>query len=63
MGATKDVDAIIQLREVEALANGEPFWDARDAVNARFKDEALYITYLFGKEQVFLRPEWEQLFK
>ena len=36
MGATKDVDAVIQLREVEALANDEPFWDARDAVNAQF---------------------------
>jgi hypothetical protein len=60
MGATKDVDAIIRMVELDALVNDEGFWDARDAVNARFKDEGLYITHLFQEDQVFLRPEWEQ---
>lgn len=58
-GTTKDVDAIIRLVELDALVNDEGFWDARDAVNERFKDEGLYITHLF-QDQVFLRPEWEQ---
>lgn len=60
VGATKDVDAIIRLVELDALVNDEVFWDARDAVNERFKDEGLYITHLFQEDQVFLRPEWEQ---
>lgn len=60
VGTTKDVDAIIRLVELDALVNDEGFWDARDAVNERFKDEGLYITHLFQEDQVFLRPEWEQ---
>lgn len=60
VGATKDVDAIIRMVELDALVNDEGFWDARDAVNLRFKDEGLYITHLFQEDQVFLRPEWEQ---
>ena len=60
VGATKDVDAIVRLIELDTLVNDEGFWDARDAVNERFKDEGLYITHLFQEDQVFLRPDWEQ---
>ncbi len=60
VGSTKDVDAIIRLVELDALVNDEGFWDARDAVNERFKEEGLYITHLFQEDQVFLRPDWEQ---
>lgn len=60
VGATKDVDAIIRMVELDALVKDEGFWDARDAVNARFKDEGLYITHLFQEDQVFLRPDWER---
>ena len=35
-----------------------PFWDARDAVNERFKSEGLYITHLFPETEVFLRQDW-----
>lgn len=59
-GSTKDVDAIIRLVELDVLVNDKGFWDARDAVNERFKDEGLYITHLFQEDQVFLRPDWEQ---
>lgn len=34
------------------------FWDARDAVNERFKSEGLYITHLFSESEVFLRHDW-----
>ena len=59
-GATKDVDAIIRLGELNELVNDSGFWDARDAVNLLFKEEGLYITHLFQEDQVFLRPDWEQ---
>lgn len=55
---TQDVDAIIPNDQVQALANDLGFWDARDAVNERFKSEGLYITHLFPESQVFLRREW-----
>lgn len=58
-GTTKDIDAIIPMRELGVLVADDGFWDARDAVNERFKGEGLYITHLFQEDQVFLRPDWE----
>jgi len=55
---TQDVDAIIPDEQVKAFANDLRFWDARDAVNKRFKSEGLYITHLFPEREVFLRREW-----
>jgi len=56
--ATQDVDAIIPDEQVQALADDLRFWDARDAVNERFKSEGLYITHLFPEREVFLRRQW-----
>lgn len=56
--ATQDVDAIIPNDQVQALADDMHFWDARDAVNMRFKTEGLYITHLFPESEVFLRVDW-----
>jgi hypothetical protein len=56
--ATQDVDAIIPNDRVQALADDMRFWDARDAVNERFKSEGLYITHLFPESEVFLRIDW-----
>lgn len=58
-GATQDVDVIIPLIALDRMVNDGQFWDARDAVNEKFKDEGLYITHLFQEDQVFLRPDWE----
>lgn len=55
---TQDVDAIIPNQQVQALADDLRFWDARDAVNERFKSEGLYITHLFPESEVFLRRQW-----
>ena len=44
--------------QVQALADDLRFWDARDAVNERFKSEGLYITHLFPENDVFLRRDW-----
>ena len=55
---TQDVDAIIPNDQVQALADDLRFWDARDAVNERFKSEGLYITHLFPESEVFLRRDW-----
>jgi hypothetical protein len=57
--ATQDVDAIIPERQVQPLAEDPGFWDARDAVNEKFKSEGLYITHLFPEHEVFLRQGWE----
>ncbi len=58
--ATFDVDAIIPDAQVQALADDSRFWDARDAVNQRFKAEGLYITHLFPESEVFLRRDWAE---
>lgn len=55
---TQDVDAIIPTEEVQVFSEDLRFWDARDAVNARFKSEGLYITHLFPETEVFLRNGW-----
>jgi len=55
---TQDVDAIIPNDQVQAFANDLPFWNARDAVNEKFKSEGLYITHLFPENEVFLRRDW-----
>ena len=55
---TFDVDAIIPDAQVQAMADDSGFWDARDAVNERFKSEGLYITHLFPESAVFLRRDW-----
>ena len=39
VGATKDVDAIIRMSQLDELVNDEQFWDSRDAVNEQFKGE------------------------
>jgi hypothetical protein len=54
------VDAIIPNGQVQTLADDLRFWDARDAVNERFKSEGLYITHLFPESEVFLRHDWER---
>ena len=56
---TKDIDGIIRLNQLDALVADSGFWDAKDAVNARFENEKLYITHLFQEDQVFLRRNWE----
>jgi hypothetical protein len=43
---------------IETLEADDNFWNARDLVNEKFKDKGLYITLLFGEEQVFLRKNW-----
>jgi len=58
VGATKDVDAIIRMSQLDELVNDEQFWDSRDAVNVQFKGEDMYITHLFQENQVFRRPNW-----
>ena len=58
--ATFDVDAIVPDAQVQALADDSRFWDARDAVNRRFKAEGLYITHLFPESEVFLRRDWAE---
>jgi hypothetical protein len=56
--ATQDVDAIIPLHQIEVLRADEQFWDARDATNRELEPLGLYITHLFGEDQIFLRPGW-----
>lgn len=58
VGRTRDVDGILSDADVGALNDDLQFWDARDAVHERFKDDGLYITHLFPASGVFLRQCW-----
>lgn len=59
-GTTQDVDGIIRLSQLSALIEDDGFWEAQERTNRILESRGLYITHLFSKDQVFLRPEWEQ---
>ncbi len=61
VGRTRDVDGILSEADVAALHEDLQFWDARDAVHERFKNEGLYITHLFPATEVVLRRQWLDL--
>jgi hypothetical protein len=56
--ATQDVDAILQLAQLESIEQDVQFWEALAQTNQELEPEGLYITHLFQEDQVFLRREW-----
>lgn len=56
--ATQDVDAILQLAQLESIEQDGQFWEALAQTNQDLEPEGLYITHLFQEDQVFLRREW-----
>ena len=57
-GATLDVDAIVPLRQSEALDQDTNFWTARDATNEALLARGLYVTHIFEERQIILRRDW-----
>jgi hypothetical protein len=57
--ATRDVDAILRLGQIEAFEAGREFWSAVDRTNRILEPLGLYITHLFPEDLVFLRPDWD----
>jgi hypothetical protein len=57
---SRDVDAVLWLGQAEELLRTTNFWEAVDAVNARFADQELYISHFFEEDQVVLRPDWRR---
>ncbi len=57
---TLDIDAIVRMDSIPAFEADDNFWEAKDRVNEQFEDKGLYITHLFGEEQVFLRKNWAE---
>ncbi len=55
-----DVDVILRLSHAAALEADDQFWEAQEKVNAQLDKDGLYMTHIFGEEQVFLRREWER---
>ena len=55
-----DVDVIIPLSMVGLMRTDTGFWDAQENANRLLEPEGLYITHLFGADQVFLRADWEK---
>lgn len=60
IGQSKDVDGIVPLADLELFTADTQFWDAQEAANAELRPQGLYLTHLFGADQVFLRRDWEQ---
>lgn len=60
VGWTLDVDVIIPVSQVPRFQEDTNFWDAQEAANRLLEKDGLYITHLFGADQVFLRRDWEQ---
>jgi len=57
---TQDVDGIIELSAWDKLEHDRQFWLSIEATNIELSDKGLYITHLFGEEQVFLRKNWAE---
>lgn len=57
---TQDVDGIIEATVWEKLSEDKQFWESIEATNNELSGKGLYITHLFGEEQVFLRRDWTE---
>ena len=57
-GATMDVDAILPVVEMPQLEKNDDFWDALELTNQALDGKGLYMTHLFGDDQVILSPDW-----
>ena len=56
--ATLDVDAILPLIEMESIESDDQFWTALESTNRELEPQGLYITHLFGEDQVILSRGW-----
>lgn len=56
--ATLDVDAILPLIETELIESNDQFWTALEETNRELEPQGLYITHLFGEDQVVLSRDW-----
>lgn len=56
--ATLDVDAILPLIEMESIESNDQFWTALEETNLELEPKGLYITHLFGEDQVILSKGW-----
>lgn len=56
--ATLDVDAILPLVEMELIESDDQFWTALEKTNLELEPKGLYITHLFGEDQVILSRDW-----
>ena len=54
-----DVDVILRDSQSALLDADDQFWDSQAEVNAQLDRDGLYMTHLFGEQQVFLRRQWE----
>lgn len=59
-GTTMDVDAILPMKELEAIIQDERFWAALDKTNQELESQGLYMTHLFQEDQVILSPDWQE---
>lgn len=57
-GTTMDVDAILPMKELDAIVQNERFWDALDKTNQELESDGLYMTHIFQEDQVILSPNW-----
>lgn len=57
-GATMDVDAILPLVEMPQIEANDDFWNAVEETNRELEPTGLYITHLFGDDQVILSADW-----
>jgi hypothetical protein len=57
---SRDVDVVLWFGQAEMLLNAGNFWNAVEAVNARFADQELYVSHFFEEDQVVLRPDWRR---
>jgi hypothetical protein len=55
---TFDVDAILPLVEMESIESDDQLWKALDRTNQELEPQGLYITHLFGEDQVILSRGW-----
>ena len=56
--ATRDVDMILPSVDMASIESDDQFWEAVDQTNRELEPSGLYITHLFGDDQIVIRPDW-----
>jgi hypothetical protein len=58
--STEDVDLLQDDVEVQALIDGADFGEALAAANAELAPQGLYLSHIWGPEQLTLSPGWRE---
>jgi len=58
--ATEDADIVLEDAELEALVERSDFGASLEAANRELEPQGMYLSHVFGPEQLILTPTWRE---